>query len=359
MTSGTDSLPILDVRGLSVEFRVGRPYRTLRAVDGVDLTVSAGETVGLVGESGSGKTTLTRAILGLTPITSGAVIFDGTDITHASYRERRRLSNDMQAVFQDPYSSLNPTRTIGQSLGETLRVHGHRPRREIDQAVGAMLKMVGLDSDDASRYPHQFSGGQRQRIAIARALMVQPRLVICDEPLSALDLSVQAQILNLLRGLQKELCISSLFVSHDLAVIRHISHRIVVLFHGQVMEQGDAITVCTEPAHPYTRALLAAAPVPDPDRQRQRRDHRLPSAAVQAGQQTLGCPFADRCPHVIDICRAVRPELEPIPSHSAVACHRWKEIRHRAPREPGRPQTTPTADPPAGSADCSSTVQRP
>jgi ABC-type glutathione transport system ATPase component len=266
---------LLDVRQLVVEYHVGVGHPRLRAVDGVSLTIASGETVGLVGESGSGKTSIGRAILGLVPVSAGAISFAGDDITHAGYRRRRRLSSDLQAIFQDPYSSLNPTRTIGQTLSETLRAQGEMPGATVAQRVGTMLERVGLPAEAASRYPVHFSGGQRQRIAIARALMATPRLVICDEPTSALDLSVQAQVLNLLRTLQQELSLSYLFISHDLAVVRHLCHRIYVLCDGRIVEHGDAVSVYTDPAHPYTRALLAAAPQPDPDRQRRARISRV------------------------------------------------------------------------------------
>jgi oligopeptide/dipeptide ABC transporter ATP-binding protein len=323
----SDAPCLLDVRDLAVVFDVGRHRPPLRAVDGVSLAIAERETVGLVGESGSGKTTIGRAILGLAPVTEGSVTFAGRDITRAGHAERRRLAADLQAIFQDPYSSLNPTRTIGQTLAETLRAQGERDRARLADQVASMLERVGLSADVASRYPAHFSGGQRQRIAIARALMASPRLVICDEPTSALDLSVQAQVLNLLRSLQADFGLGYLFVSHDLAVVRHVSHRIVVLYRGRVMEQGDAERVYADPVHPYTRALLAAALVPDPERQRRRRVERAAattSAPVAAAESS--CAYAARCPHVRDICRTVRPPLEPTPGGDLVACHRWREL---------------------------------
>jgi oligopeptide/dipeptide ABC transporter ATP-binding protein len=317
---------LLEVEDLSVEFHLGRGRPPLRAVDGVSLQVGARETVGLVGESGSGKTTLGRAVLGLTAIRSGRVAFLGRDVTRAGHRQRRRLSADLQAVFQNPYSSLNPTRTIGQTLDETLRVHGSPSRRQAAERVAAMLERVGLPAEAAGRYPAHFSGGQRQRVAIARALMVGPRLVICDEPVSALDLSVQAQILNLLRDLQEELDLSYLFIAHDLAVVRHMSHRIVVLYRGRVMEEGLAAAIHSSPAHPYTRALLDAVPAPDPEVQRQRRLARVKAAAGAAVPDPRGCPFAPRCPHALEICTRERPLLESTPAGTQVACHRWSEL---------------------------------
>jgi peptide/nickel transport system ATP-binding protein len=314
----------LDVRDLTVEFRQGRRTPPLRAVDGVSLRIGAGETLGLVGESGSGKSTLGRAILGLTPVASGSVHFDDQEITRAGLRRRRALSARMQVVFQDPYSSLNPTRTIGQTLAEPLLVHRDLDRAETDAQVRAMLDRVGMPRDTADRYPGQFSGGQRQRIAIARALMLSPDLVICDEPVSALDLSIQAQVMNLLGELQRELGLSYLFIAHDLAVVRHLSHRIVVLYRGQVMESGPAAQVYDRPAHPYTRALLAAAPVPDPEQQHARRSAR--SATSLAPPNRGGCPFAHRCPHAVPVCATARPAPQPSAGGGTVACHRSNEL---------------------------------
>jgi oligopeptide/dipeptide ABC transporter ATP-binding protein len=318
---------LLDVSELSVDFSRGWRRAPLRAVDEVSFSIAPGETVGLVGESGSGKTTIGRAILGLAPIAGGTVRFAGDDVSKASHRQRRDLSADLQVVFQDPYSSLNPTRTIGQTLAEVLRVHGRHSAADVRGRVQTMLERVGLTADAASRYPAQFSGGQRQRVAIARALMKEPRLVICDEPTSALDLSVQAQVLNLLRDLQRDLGVSYLFISHDLAVVRHLSHRIIVLYQGRIMEQGEAGTVYANPRHPYTQALLAAAPVPDPAQQRQRR---LTTIRRDSARTTINrsdaCPFASRCAHVIDICRTSRPSLEPGATRSLIACHRWREL---------------------------------
>jgi peptide/nickel transport system ATP-binding protein len=330
MTAAEPLAPLLDVRDLLVEYRVGR-RPPVRAVDGVSFTVAPRETVGLVGESGSGKTTIGRATLGLARIGAGAISFAGIDITHAGNRQRRTLSADLQVVFQDPHSSLNPTRTIGQTLGETLRAQGRPDRAAVAARVKAMLERVGLPADAAARYPAHFSGGQRQRIAIARALMPRPRLVVCDEPTSALDLSVQAQVLNLLRALQKEFELSYLFISHDLAVVRHLSHRIIVLYHGRIMEQGEAASLYSNPIHPYTQALLAAAPVPDPEEQRRRRARRLgrPSASAAILPEN-SCPFAPRCPYTIEICRTNRPPLEATPNGSLVACHRWHELRNPA-----------------------------
>jgi oligopeptide/dipeptide ABC transporter ATP-binding protein len=324
-----DLPPLLDVDGLRVEYRLGRGHRPLRAVDDVSFAIAPRETLGVVGESGSGKSTIGRAILGLVPVTGGAVRVAGRDVTRAARRERRDLSGVLQVVFQDPLSSLNPARTVGQTLAETLRPHGSPGRQEATRQLTAMLERVGLPGDAADRYPAQFSGGQRQRIAIARALMASPRLVICDEAVSSLDLSIQAQIVNLLQELQDSLGVSYLFISHNLAVVRHVSHRILVLYRGRAMEYGDADAVCDRPAHPYTRALLEAAPVPDPEQQRARRRARgggIADARPPAGD---ACPFAPRCPHAVDRCLTRRPPLEPTPERRFVACHRWQELQGR------------------------------
>jgi oligopeptide/dipeptide ABC transporter ATP-binding protein len=320
--------PLLEVNGLKVQFNIGRGRPPVRAVDGVDLAIAPGETLGLVGESGSGKTTIGRAVLGLTPVTEGTIDFDGADITNAGHRQRRALSSELQVVFQDPYSSLNPTSTVGQTLTETLRVHDRPSDSGARRKVEEMLRKIGLGPDAANRFPSQFSGGQRQRIAIARALMVRPRLVICDEPVSALDLSVQAQVLNLLRQLQDEFQLSYLFVGHDLAVVRYLSHRMIVLYRGRIMEQGDAATVYHDPVHPYTQALLEAAPVPDPDEQERRRGARAERRVLARDEVgSRGCPFAARCPHAVDRCWEEQPQLETTTTGSLVACHRWRAIR--------------------------------
>lgn len=325
---------LLSVRNLTVEFPMGRRHRPFRAVDSVSFEIRVGQTLGLVGESGSGKSTIGRAILGLAPVKSGTIMFAGRDITRAGHRDRRSLSADLQVVFQDPYSSLNPTRTVGQTLGEVLTVHGKQTKADRDRRAREMLERVGLPSGVANRFPLQFSGGQRQRIAIARALMTQPRLVICDEPVSALDLSIQAQVLNLLQELQQEFDLSYLFVAHDLAVVRHVASEIMVLYRGQVMEYGKARPVYDTPRHPYTQALLAAAPLADPELQRRRRAKRVLAQLALPNDAQSGCPFAPRCPHVITVCREHRPQLEVTDKRSLVACHRWAELAQPNAPEP-------------------------
>lgn len=273
---------LLKVDDLVVEYR-GQGFRpsTFRAVKGVSFDIRPGETVGLVGESGSGKTTIGRAILGLAPVSGGTISFDGRDINQPSSRERRALTRDIQVVYQDPYSSLNPALTIGDSLTEPMIVR-KTSRRDAETRVHELLDMVGLPGDSAARLPREFSGGQRQRVAIARALALDPRLIICDEPVSALDLSTQARVLELFLEIQERTGVAYLFISHDLAVVREMSHRVAVLYHGAIVEWGAGADVTSSPEHPYTQRLLLATPVPDPDQQELRRADRLRLAAIQA-----------------------------------------------------------------------------
>lgn len=267
-------MSLLEVEDLVVEYP-GKGFRAkpFRALHGVSVDVAAGETVGLVGESGSGKTTLGRAVLGLAPVTSGRVRFDGQEIHGLDRRARRRLAADIQVVFQDPYSSLNPALMVADILSEPLGAQGVAPKAARDR-VRQLLDQVGLPSDAGERYPREFSGGQRQRIAIARALALSPRLIVCDEPVSALDLSTQARVLDLFVDIQEQTGVAYLFVSHDLAVVRHISHRVAVMYGGEIVELGDGDQVTSQPEHPYTRTLLGAAPVAHPEQQRERREAR-------------------------------------------------------------------------------------
>jgi oligopeptide/dipeptide ABC transporter ATP-binding protein len=318
--------PLLLVRDVSVRFARGRWREPLTALNAISIEVNPGETLGVVGESGSGKSTLGRAILGLVPIQSGQIEFEGQDVTHVSAKVRRAMSRDLQVVFQDPFSSLNPSKRVGVTLAEPLLVHQKLSRSEANDVVRAMLERVGLSPSMMEKFPGQFSGGQRQRIAIARALMVSPKLIICDEPVSALDLSIQAQVLNLLVEIQREFKLSYLFIAHDLAVVNHVSHRIVVIYRGEIMEQGTADEVYRTPAHPYTRALLEASPLPDPRAQRER----IRSASSGAGRVAenpldgIGCVFQSRCPYVIDLCRHEKPTLHDARS----ACHRYDELKN-------------------------------
>jgi peptide/nickel transport system ATP-binding protein len=278
---------LLDVRDVEVEYP-GKGWRArgFRALKGVSLDINEGETVGLVGESGSGKTTLGRAVLGLAPVTGGRIDYRGRDVAHLSRKERRALSSEIQVVFQDPYSSLNPAMTIQQILSEPLTTQG-MDGTTARARVGALLDQVHLPRDAGSRLPREFSGGQRQRIAIARALALDPRLIVCDEPVSALDLSTQARVLDLFIEIQDRTGVAYLFVSHDLAVVRHISHRVAVMYRGEIVEYGDGDQVTAHPEHPYTQRLFMAAPVPDPDRQEQRRAdrHRLLAQQAESDEQ--------------------------------------------------------------------------
>jgi oligopeptide/dipeptide ABC transporter ATP-binding protein len=301
----------------------------LVAVSFPSMTVERGETVSIVGESGSGKTTIGSTILGLRAATSGSIRLRGKEIANASRKERRALRSTLQAVFQDPYSSLDPSKTIGEAVAEPVRVAQRDvPGKEVRARVAAILAKVGIAEEAMSKYPAEFSGGQRQRIAIARALILEPEIVVCDEAVSALDVSVQAQVLNLLDDLQREAGTSYVFISHNMAVVRHISDRVVVLYRGQVMEQGPAAAVCDRPAHPYTRLLLASVPVPDVKAQMARRVARVHSATRSnlEPRDGVGCPFAPRCPFAEEKCVVATPPLQPLPDGRQVACVRIDEI---------------------------------
>ena len=332
---------LLTINDLRVEYKQGRSR--VHAVDGVSLVVKERETLALVGESGSGKSTIGRAIVGLAPVTSGSIVFDDTDISHISVRARRKLSADIQMIFQDPYGSLNPARTIGQTMVEPLLVHSRDSSAERRAIVQRTLEKVGLPADAADRYPAQFSGGQRQRIAIARALVVEPRLLICDEPVSALDLSIQAQVLNLLADLREEFGIAYLFVAHDLEVVRHLADRTVVLYRGQVMESGPSELLHNDPQHPYTQALVAAAPLMDPGAQRKRREAMsaaAPSSTLAPATGSEGCPFVLRCPIALGECHTTRPTLTDLGRGRSAACfqlassHESKNDRLISPANP-------------------------
>ncbi|MBN2140065.1 MAG: dipeptide ABC transporter ATP-binding protein [Desulfovibrionaceae bacterium] len=288
---------------------------SLRAVDGVSLKVRRGETLGLVGESGCGKSTLARCVLGLERPTSGRVLFKGREVGEWERKDRCRR---MQMIFQDPYSSLNPRKKIGAMVGEPLRIHGLGARRERRAKVAETLGLVGLDPEHAGRYPHEFSGGQRQRAAIARALVLEPELLVCDEPVSALDVSVRAQVLNLLDDLQERFGLTYLFISHDLSVIGHISDRVAVMYLGRVVELARSEEIFKAPLHPYTEALLSAVPVPDPERAA--RPVRLTGDLPSPSAPPPGCPFHPRCKKALDVCRTTPPELKSVGERGLVSC---------------------------------------
>jgi oligopeptide/dipeptide ABC transporter ATP-binding protein len=298
----------------------------IKAVDGVSFTIRVGETLGLVGESGSGKSTTGRLILRLIPATAGRVRFDGQDVFAMPAPELRRMRREMQIVFQDPYGSLNPRMTVGRILGEGLEARGVVSRRERDDEARRLLSLVGLRPTHQDRYPHEFSGGQRQRIGIARALAVNPRFLVADEPVSALDVSIQAQILNLMLDLQRQLGLTSLFIAHDLAVVRHMSDRIAVMYRGKIVELAPSAQIYERPMHPYTRELLAAIPVPDPDYTPP------PAPPVPEGPAAapVGCVFRPRCPYAADVC-ATDPLLREMSAGHYAACHRAEEIIETVP----------------------------
>ncbi len=320
---------LLEVRNLVKHFPVsggglfGRSQGVIRAVDGVSFSIQKGETLGLVGESGSGKTTTGRCILQLERPTAGEVIFEGRDLTKLSPAELRPLRRKIQVIFQDPYSSLNPRMTVGQIIAEPLAVHGIVPDRRARQArVHALLSRVGILPSLADRYPHELSGGQRQRVGVARALATEPPLIICDEPVSALDVSIQAQIINLLEELQADFHLTYLFVAHDLSVVRHISDRVAVMYLGKIVEIADRQALYEDPLHPYTKALLSAVPIPDPAVEADRERVVLKGEVPSALNPPAGCVFHPRCPIAIEECRKVVPELREIrPGHHA-ACIR-------------------------------------
>jgi oligopeptide transport system ATP-binding protein len=324
--------PILELRDVKTHFPVTqgfifkRPIGTVKAVDGVSLTIGRGEVVGLVGESGCGKSTLARTIMQLLPTTAGAVILEGRNLTTGSLDDVRGVRRDLQMVFQDPYASLNPRMTVFDTLAEPLRVHEVCPAAEVSARVSRLMELVGLAPRFLRKYPHEFSGGQRQRIAIARALALEPKVIIADEPVSALDVSIQAQILNLLADLSRRMNLSLIFIAHDLSVVKHISDRVAVMYLGRIVELGTAADVIERPVHPYTRALVSAIPTPDPDVERNRKRIVLPGDPPSPMNPPAGCAFHPRCPHAQDRCRSAVPPLTAHGVNRTVACVRAGEI---------------------------------
>lgn len=325
------SAPILSVRDLKVHFPIPagglfrRRYVPLKAVDGVSFDLAAGETLGIVGESGCGKSTLGRAVLQLIPLTDGQVVWLGENLASRDATAMRRYRQDLQIIFQDPLASLDPRMPIGESIAEPLVTHEPRlPRAEVRRRVQDMMRVVGLLPQMINRYPHEFSGGQCQRIGIARAMILRPRLIVCDEPVSALDVSIQAQIVNVLMALQREFGLSLIFISHNLAVVRHICHRIMVLYLGRMCEIADRDALYGQPRHPYTQALISAVPIPDPELERSRRRTILVGDLPSPLNPPFGCVFRTRCPKASSVCAEIVPAIENVVAGHEVACHHWR-----------------------------------
>lgn len=323
--SNVNHHPLLKVDNLVKYFSItkgilfSKQIGAVKAVDDISFTIAPGETLGLVGESGCGKSTVGRVILGLTKATSGSVFFEGKDIQALSKHELRELRKDMQIIFQDPYASLNPRMTVREIIAEPLEIHKIVDHKDFDRRIDKLLDVVGLDSSLKRRFPHEFSGGQRQRIGIARALAVNPKFIVCDEPVSALDVSIQAQVVNLLQDLQEEFGLTYLFIAHDLSVIKHISNRVAVMYLGKIVELADKDQLYNNPQHPYTQALLSAIPVPNPEVRSNRiiLNGDVPSPI----NSPSGCRFHTRCPHVMQICKELEPEMEDKGNRHYAACH--------------------------------------
>lgn len=316
--------PILQVKNLSKHFKVESGF--LQAVDGLNFDIYKGETFGLVGESGCGKSTAGRTILRLYEPTSGEAIFEGQNIYDLSPKEMKEHRKEMQMIFQDPYASLDPRMTVEEIIAEPLVIYGIGNKKERRERVIELLEMVGLSAEHSLRFPHEFSGGQRQRIGIARSLALKPKFIICDEPISALDVSIQAQVVNLLKDVQKKLGLTLLFIAHDLSMVRYISDRVAVMYLGKLMEVGNTEDFYSNPLHPYTKALLSAIPIADPDEQRKRVQIELEGDVPSPINMKPGCRFVDRCPYGDDTCRGRDPEMEEILPGQYVACFKVREI---------------------------------
>lgn len=315
-----DKNTLLVARDLKKYFDIGRG-QVVKAVDGISFSIKEGETLGLVGESGCGKSTVGRTIVGLYDATDGEVIFDGMNVGELNKKEKKHFARKAQMIFQDPYASLNPRMTVTDIIGEGIDIHELYEGKERQKRIYDLLEVVGLSREHASRFPHEFSGGQRQRIGIARALAIEPRFIVCDEPISALDVSIQAQVVNLLEDLQDELGLTYLFIAHDLSMVKHISDRIAVMYLGAMVELADSHDLYEEPLHPYTQALLSAVPIPDPNIEKSRQRIILEGDVPSPINPPPGCKFQGRCKYAKPICREVTPEFKEKGKNHFVACH--------------------------------------
>ena len=316
---------LIEVKDLRKYFQVGR-HQVLKAVDGVSFKIYKGETLGLVGESGCGKTTCGKTVMGLYDATGGEVIFDGVHVEKLNKKEKKEFTKRAQIIFQDPYSSLNPRMTVGDIIGEGIDIHKLYTGKERQEKIYELLELVGLNREHALRFPHEFSGGQRQRIGIARALAIEPEFIVCDEPISALDVSIQAQIVNLLIELQKKRNLTYLFIAHDLSMVKHISDRVGVMYLGNMVEFASSDELYSKPLHPYTKALMSAIPIPDPKEEKKKTRIPIEGEIPSPVNPKPGCRFAARCKYATELCRSETPKLEEMEEGHYVACHRVKEI---------------------------------
>lgn len=317
---------LIEIKDLKKYFPVGR-NKILKAVDGVSFQIYKGETLGLVGESGCGKTTCGKTVMGLYDATAGEVVFDGVKLQSLSRKERKEFTKRAQIIFQDPYSSLDPRMTVGDIIGEGIDIHRMYTGKARQEKIYELLELVGLNREHALRFPHEFSGGQRQRIGIARALAIEPEFIVCDEPISALDVSIQAQIVNLLIDLQRKKNLTYLFIAHDLSMVKHISDRVGVMYLGNMVEFAESNELYDRPLHPYTKALMSSIPIPDPKEEKQKKRIAIEGEIPSPVNPKPGCKFASRCRYAVEECRRTTPELqEVLPGHFA-ACHRVEELQ--------------------------------